>query len=208
MNDQTQQVEQDIREALASGQDIYQKVRDITLKALTEHELDGENIKRVLEAVSNGVREGLNAQGQRTQQLFQQSAEALDDALVSTAEATKLAVEEASSKVHDFSEHDLKNARGALKSLEELFLETLSDIARNSGDVISDVVLDFIEHAKNNGTAVGRRTQVLLDTMVDLKELGEHTVISTTVGTASNLAKIGSGILAGIADSLKSDQKK
>lgn len=208
MSDKTQHVEQTVREALESGQDIYQKVRTITLKALTEHELDQENIKEVVQAVGRGISSGVNSQNQMAQQVFKQSFEALDDALVSTAEATKLALEEAASKVNEFSEHDMKKTAEDLKSLEDLFLETMGDVARESSDVVSDIVRDFISHAQNSGTAVGKQTQTVLDALGHLTQSGGNVVMTTTVETTSKLARIGSGILAGIAESLQSDNAK
>ncbi len=204
MTDKTQKVEQTVREALESGQDIYQQVRAITLKALTEHELDQENIKAVVQAVGRGISSGMNSQNQMTKQAFRQSAEALDDALVNTAEATKLAMEEAASKVHEFSEHDIKKAQEDLQSLETLFLETMADVAKGSGDVVAGIVRDFITHAQNNGTAVGKRTQTVFEALNNLRHLGGQTVVTSAVETTSKLARIGSGILAGIAESLQS----
>ena len=208
MTEKTQQVEQTVREALETGQDIYQKVRDITLKALTEHELDGDNINEVVQAVGRGISSGIKSQSQTAQQVFKQSAEALDDALMSTAEATKLALEEAESKIHEFSEHDMKKSTEDLKSLETMFLDTMSDVARESSDVVSEIVRDFITHAQNNGTAVGKQTQSILDALGNLTQASGHAVVTTTVETTSKLARIGSGILAGIAESLQSDDTK
>ncbi len=208
MTDKNQKVEQTVREVLESGQDIYQQVRAITLKALTEHELDQNNIKAVVQAVGRGIGGGISSQKQMTQQAFRQSAEALDDALVSTAEATKLAVEEASSKIHEFSEHDIKKAQENLQSLETLFLETMTDVAKKGSDVVADVVGDFITHAQNNGTAVGKRTQIIFEALSHLGHSGGQTVVNSTVETTSKLARIGSGILAGIAESLQSGNTK
>lgn len=208
MTNHTHKVEQNVHEALESGQDIYEKVRDITLKALTQHELDQENIKEVVQAVGRGIGSGINSQNQVNQKVFKQSAEALDDALGTTAEATKLAFEEATAKINEFSEQDMKKAREDLKSLEAMFLETMADVARESSDVVSDIVRDFITHAQNNGTAVGKQTQRVLDALGNLKQFSENSVVNTTVETSSKLAKIGSGILAGIAESLKSDHTK
>ncbi len=205
MSDNTQTVEQTVREALESGQDIYQKVRMITLKALTERELDQDNIKDIVQAVGRGIRTGMDAQNQATQKVFKQSASALDDALVSTAEATKLALEEAVSSINEFTEHDMKKAKDDLMSLEGLFLETIRDVAKEGGDVANEIVHDFISHAQNNGTAIGRQSQSVLEALGNLNQKAEDTIVTTTVETASRLAKIGSGILAGIAASLQPD---
>ena len=54
---QHQDVKDAIREAVQSGFDVHDKIRTITLNALTKRQLDMENIKDVAEAVSNGINE-------------------------------------------------------------------------------------------------------------------------------------------------------
>ncbi|WP_305907607.1 DUF6781 family protein [Methylomarinum sp. Ch1-1] len=209
MNDTTtQQVENTVREAVESGEDIYQKVRSITLKALTERELDRDNIADVVQAVGEGIRTGMGAQYETSRTAFQESTQALDDALASTAEATKLAVEEAASRMDEFSRTDLKRTTDDLKGLEELFLETMGNIAKDSQGVMSDVVRDFISHAQTKGTAVGKQAELVLDRIKHVVLSGEHSALSSARETTSTLARIGSGFLAGIAESLQSESGK
>ncbi|WP_152555705.1 DUF6781 family protein [Methylomarinum vadi] len=208
MNDTAQQVEDTVREAIESGEDIYQKVRTITLKALTERELDRENIDDVVKAVGKGISSGMNKQYDSTRNVLQQSTKALDDALASTAEATKLAVEEASSRMENFSQTDLKKSMDDLKGLEEMFLDTIADIAKESGGMAAEVAEDFFKHMQIKGTAVGRETKSMLESIKHITVTGESSAVSTARDTAATLAKIGSGILAGIAESLQPEQDK
>jgi predicted solute-binding protein len=198
-----QQVEQNIRQAVQSGEDVYQKVREITLKALTEHDLDEDNIKAVVEAISKGITAGLDTPEEVAKRSFSEAAEALDDALVSAAEATKLAVEEASSTVKEFSEKELKKTVEDLQALEDLFLDTLSEAAKEGSELAKQIVDNFVSHARNSGTAVGERVQKLVDALLEVKDNSEKVLVEAAVDTASKLAKIGSGILAGIAESLE-----
>lgn len=208
MNDTAQHVEEDVREAVASGEDIYQKVRAATLKALTERELDRDNIADVVHAVGKGISSGMSTQFDSAREVLQQSTKALDDALASTAEATKLAMEEASSKMGEFTRNDLKQSSEDLKELEKLFIRTVSNLASESQGVLSDVVNDLVQHFKISGTAVGKEAQATLDTMKQSTLNSEHAAFASARDTASALAKIGSGILAGIAESLKADHTK
>ena len=50
----TEQLQDDIEAAVGAGQDIKEKVRRITVKALTEGDLDRESIRQVTEAVVKG----------------------------------------------------------------------------------------------------------------------------------------------------------
>ena len=197
-----EQIEKDVRNTLEEGTDIYQKVRSITLNALTEHDLDIDNIQRVIEAVLRGMREGLGNQYQPAKDAFRQSVTAIDDALEKTAQASKLAIEEAASRIDEFGRHDLDQATEDIKSLENIFLETLEKVTRGS-QTLFDLTGDFIKHARQNGTAVGEQVGIALESLNKFRRDGQQAFLSEASATTSILAKIGSGILAGIAESLE-----
>lgn len=206
MSQTTHQIENDVRETLEAGVDIYQRVRAITLKALTERELDLENIKSVVEAAFNGISAGMSSQYEPAKEAFSQSAAAIDDALEKTAQASRLAIEEAASRVSDFSHHDLNRATDDIKNLEEIFLETLEKVTHGSNEMVFTIARDFIDHARQNGTAVGRQTEIVFEALNNFRRKGQNAVWSGAVATTSMIAKIGSGILTGIADSLEPDK--
>ena len=203
-----QHVEDDIRAAVDSGTDIYQKVQAITLKALTDHELDLENIKSVVQSAGKGINAGLVSQNEQAQDAFKQAASALDDTLAKTVEASKLAIEEAASRVSDFSHDEVSEATDALKTLESLFIETMQTVAQSGNHMVRTVVEDFISHTQRSGTAVGEQTLLALDALKQLPTLGKDTVVSSTLATTKALAQISSGFLSGIAESIQSAQTK
>ena len=206
--DQQQDVKNAVQVAVKSGTDVHQQVKAITLKALTSRQLDMENIKSVTEAVSNGINEGMATQGEHAKEVFKQAATALDDALAIAAEASKLAIEEAASRVNEYSEHDLNDAIKDLQAMEGSFLDTLEKVAKGSNQIVADIVSDFIAHTGQSGTAVGKQTLIALEALKDLPQISKKIIVSSTVATASTLAQIGSGILLGIAESLQSSQSK
>jgi len=208
MSHTTQQIEDDVREAIESGVDIYQRVKDITLKALTERRLDIENIKSVVEAAFKGVATGMNNQMEPAKADFDQAVSAIDDVLEKTAQVSKLAIEEATSRVNEFSQQDLTQATEDIKSLEQIFLETLEKVTRNSNAMLSDIAQNFFDHAKKNGTAVGNQTQIILGALNDLRRKGQNAVLSGAATTASIIAEIGGGILTGITESLETKKPK
>jgi hypothetical protein len=208
MNDTMHQVEKEVRETVESGVDIYERVRSITLKALTERTLDIDNIKDVMEAVLKGMSDGMSHHYDPAKQAFKQSTEALDDALTKTAEASKLAIEEAASHVDELSSHDFKRAAEDLKSLEGLFLDTIETVGRHSNETASKIAKDFLSHARANGTAVGRQSKIILEGLDNLRLSGQHAVMSSAAATTSALAKIAAGFLAGIAESLNPEKSR
>lgn len=202
MTQTAEQIEKDVRDTLEEGVDIYQKVRGITLKALTEHELEMDNIQRVVEAVLKGMSEGLSGQYGPAKEAFHQTVAAVDDALEKTAQASKLAIEEAASRVNEFSHQDFDQAKDDMKSLENIFLGTLEKVAHGS-ETLFDVAGDFIKHARQNGTAVGEQVGIALESLNKFRREGQNAFLSEVSATTSILAKIGSGILAGVAESLE-----
>ena len=204
---QHQDVQDAIREAVQSGSDVHDKIKTITLKALTKRQLDMENIKNVAEEVSKGINEGVTTQSEHAKEVFAHAASALDDALAIAAEASKLAIEEAASKVSDYSQHDLDSASKDLQDMEGMFLDTLEKVVKGN-QVVADIVGDFVSHARQSGTAVGKQALTALEALKELPHLGTETVISSTVAATITLAQIGSGILLGIAESLQPSHSK
>jgi len=199
-----QGVKEAAREAVDSGSDIYEQIRAITIKALTERDLDTDNIRNVVDDVASGISDALSTQGEQTKTIFIQAISALDEALAVAAEATKLALEEASSKVSEFSEQDFSKAKEDLKTMEGMFLETLEKVAKNGNEIVAEVVTDFTDHSRKTGTAVGKHVLTALESLQHLPQMG----LSTTVAAASSLAQIGANILAGIAESFRSPHHK
>ena len=206
--DQQQEVQDAVRAAVKSGTDVHQQIKAITLNALTKRQLDMENIKSVTEAVGNGINEGMATQGEHAKEVFMHAATALDDALAIAAEASKLAIEEAASRVNEYSEHDLNDAIKDLQGMEKSFLGTLEKIAKGSNQVVADIVSDFIAHTGQSGTAVGKQALTALEALKALPQISKEIIVANTVATASTLAQIGSGILLGIAESLQSSPSK
>ncbi len=191
-----------VQQSVASGSEVHQKIKEITLKALTEGHLDMENIKNVAESVSTGIQEGLGQETEQAKEIFGHAVSALDEALAIAAEASKLAIEEASSRVSDYSHHDINHATENLQGLEALFLDALEKVA-NSNQMFVEMVGDFVSHARKSGTAVGRQTLTALQALKELPHWGKESVVSNTLAATITLAQIGSGFLSGIAESLQ-----
>jgi len=205
---QQQDIEAESRDAVQSGSEVHLKIKAITLKALTERQLDRENIKNVIESVSKGIFEGLGSQGEQVIEIFTHAASAMDDALAMAAQASKLAIEEASSRMSEFSHHDINDATEDLKDMEGIFLDNLEKAVKDGNQVVSDIVGDFVNHARQSGTAVGEQALAAMEALKALPHWGKESVISNTVAASITLAQIGSGLLSGIAESLQSSHPK
>jgi len=203
---QQQDVTDAVRDAVSSGTDIRQQVKDITLQALTRGRLDMENIRNVTKAVAQGIDEGIAGRDEHAAEAFVHAANALDDALAVAAEASTLAIQEAAYKAS--SQHDFNEAIKDIRNMEGLFIDTLEKLAKGSTQAVADIVNDFVAHAQKSGTAVGKQSFKALNALADLPKISAELIISSTAATASALAEIGSGILMGIAESLQPSHSK
>lgn len=209
----TEEIHDSAQQAVEQEQevDIREKVRDITLNALTQRKLDAESIKAVVGAVAEGSRIGAVSHGERMGEALKEAISGLDDALTKAAEATKLAIEEAAGRAGDFSQQELKRSISDLGELEKIFLDTLTDIAKNGTDRAAEILGDLATHARNSGTAVGEQ---VVTALADLQRFVQQTGkagleagVETARTTGAQIVQIASGILAGIADSLQPPEK-
>lgn len=201
-----ERLQYEIKEAVDTGHDIEETIRRITLKALTEGELDTKSVQQVVSAVVKGVRSGATSHGSEAKDILVKAVSGLDEALSKAAEASKLALEEAAGRGEEFSSHDLKRALNDMQGLEELFLEALRDVAKGGKDHASVILHDLAEHAQHSGTAVGAQLKdgmtELVEQISDASKAQLESRGESAKTTASLLARLASGMLEGIADSL------
>lgn len=206
----SRKIRDEVRRAVEQGRGIQKAVRDITLKALTRGELDQDAIRKVTSNVVKAVQEAATVQGGRAKEVVAEAVAGLDEALTHAAQALKLSIEEAAGRAEKFSREDLAKARSSLKNLEGDFLDTLRETARASRSTVSAILDDLIKHAQGSGTAVGRQLQQMGGLSGRMAEAGRaqfeagmHAAMSSTAVTA----RIASGVLAGIADTLDANPK-
>lgn len=200
----------DVRRAVEQRRGIHKAVRYITLKALTRGELDQDAVRRVTRDVVKGLQEAATVQGVRAKDVVTEAVAGLDEALAHAAQALKLSIDEAAGRAEEFSREDLAKARESLKNLEGNFIDTLRETARASRTTVSAILDDLIKHAQASGTAVGRELQQMSGLSGRMAEAGRaqfeagmHAAMSST----AMMARIASGVLAGIAESLDAGSK-
>lgn len=207
----TEVVKETARIAIERGDDIRHDVRSVTLQALSDGHFDTKKINKVIHAVMEGVSIGAEDKGEQAKNALSDAMSGMDEALAKSAEASKLAVEEAAGHIKDFSSHDLKRAIDDLLALEELFFDTVRDVAKGTNETVKETLSDLVEHAKQSGTNVGKTTsdaasslsQKLSNTLKDTASAG----IQSTADVLAHIANASAGILEGIADRLQKENK-
>jgi hypothetical protein len=199
-------------EAVKHSENISAEVRDITIEALRKHQLDLEHIKAVTRAVLAGAEDAAKLNSGRMKDTLKQVTKGLDEALGKSAYASKLAIEETAGRIKDFTEHDLKRAMDDLSALEDIFIESLDEVANNSKTVASDTLRDLANHFKNSGTAVGKQvSEGIINLSKQIEKTGMENMAAVNEATksfADDIARAASGFLDGIADSIKETKKE
>jgi uncharacterized protein DUF6781 len=206
MGAKANKVRDEVRRAVGQGRNIQKAVRDITVNALTRGELDQDAIRKVTGEVMKGVQEAAAVKGLRAKDLVAEAVAGLDEALAHAAQALKLSIEEAAGRAEKFSREDLAKARSSLKNLEGDFLDTLRETARAGRGTVSAILDDLIKHAQGSGTAVGRQLQQMGGLSGRMAEAGRaqfEAGMRAAMSSTAMTARIASGVLAGIADSLE-----
>ena len=208
MTHDTEKIEQDVQAAIADGSAaITERVRQITLKALSDGELDSSALKQVMDAVVKGARQAISRPDEKSTMKLKDAMQGLDEALAAAATATQLAVQEAANRTGEFSRESLKKRVDELASLESQFIATLVEAARQSSGHVQATLRDIANHAQSSGTAVGGQVKAALEELA-------HAVADTTRGQvaagaqtlrkeAALLAGLAAGVLKGIADRLQ-----
>lgn len=207
-------VQDEIKQAVADSGDIHEAVRRVTLKALTQGELDGESVRKVTAAVVKGVQEAAATYGAGVKDVTAKAVAGLDEALAHAAQAIKLSLEEATDRAEKFSREDLAKTRENLRNMEKQFVDTLRETAKAGQGAASSVLNDLARHAQASGTAVGRQVAEnmsgLAGQAAEAARARFDASLRAAAASGAMMARVASGVLSGIADSLaqKSDSAK
>ncbi len=212
MNEKMDNITQQVQTVLEQEPlDVRERVRRITLTALSSGQLDKTQWRQVMDAVLQGGLQGRSGTGSADRQALREAVRGLDEALAAAAEATQLALQEAAGRSSEFSNTELKRVRDDLQGLEALFIDTLSQAADKAGGHAATTLRELAAHGRHSGTAVGRRvTEALAQVSDSLLQTARSQVETGRQSLQSGgalLANLAAGFLAGIADRLQPDAR-
>lgn len=210
----TSTLEAEVRKAVEQGHDVQEKVRQLTLRAISSRSLDIQSVRQAANAVLRGAQAGVqkelqqsSAQSKVARGSLKQAVTGLDVALAQFAEAAKLSVEEAAGRAQKYSSEDLKRARADLANLETMFVETLQSSASAAKNAAGEILHGLAAHTRTHGSAVGRQLKETLS--VFARHIGTAGRAKIGVGlhlaqnTADLMRQIAAGVLTGLADHIK-----
>lgn len=210
-SDITHELEQLVRAVLENDTDsVSEQVRAITLNTLSGKPLDHAILKRVMSAVIEGAKQG--AATHQDPASLKEAIHGLDNALTAAAEATQLAIQEASSRSTEFSQQGLRKTLDDLTTIESLLIETLSNAAQNASGTTRAILHDLAEHARESGTSVGAQAEAALlqlaHALSDTTKEKAAVSAQTLRKESALLASLATGVLSGISAKLQSTLHK
>ncbi|HXV07530.1 MAG TPA: DUF6781 family protein [Burkholderiales bacterium] len=215
MSEQDMSNEQ-IREAasasMASGENIRERVRALTLQALQSRRLDFSAMREVMTSLTQGISLGAERRGQDVRQALSEAFAGMDQAMSKAAQASSLALKELAARGRDFSDNELKQGLERMRQMEGDFLDSVRQVSRSTSGSVKSEWQDLIAHAQRAGTDTGR---VISQTARDFSARMTATMSEGAVAGVEAARQFGerfaaltSGVLAGMSEALRPDKDK
>ena len=135
----------------------------------------------------------------------------MDEVVATAARAPKVAIEETEGHLNDFGKQDLKRALDDLLALEDMFLDTIKNVANVSSKMVQDTLNNLEQHTRHSGTDAGKKSRNIAETLN--RKLGQTLRETASRGTdaaltvGAHLSQAAAGFLEGIAETLKPKEK-
>lgn len=153
------EIKRSASDLVRSGQDIRAKLQALTVEALTRRQLAEQEIREVLQAITEGVSLGAAERTEEVRGAINDALKGMDEALGQAAEAMQLAWGEVSSHAQEFAAQDLQQGLSDLKKLEAMFLETVGRVAQGASSLVQQEMTALGQHAQRTGTSTGERVR-------------------------------------------------
>lgn len=188
-------------EAVRQGENIRQRVHDLTLEALKSRRFDREAMRDVVRGVTEGISRGAEGSRLGVRHALAEGFRGMDLALTKSVQAGHEALRQMAAAGRGISENEMKQALAGLRKVEEDFVATVDQVAHSANDRVRPELREVLRQAAHAGTETGRHSAKLLAefTLGGLELAGEFGL---------RFAQIASGVLAGMADALDKSRHK
>ena len=193
-------------QSVKQGRDVRTAVRDVTLKALQQRELTLNQIRKVLQSVTEGVNLGVTKREINVEKALSDTVAGMDDALLRVVQASNVALHRLTGEGYDYEDSNLKQALDELEKLEDEFLQSIAMATDSASEKIKAPWNRVLEKTRLSGTAAGSQ---VASTMRDYGKRAQvamraqrETGFKTAHLLTQNFATLASGILIGMSEGL------
>ena len=208
--------EESIRQAASDtvreGESVRERVRDLTLDALTSRRFDRGAIRDVVRAITEGASRGAESAGAGSRHSLAETFRGMDQALTKAVEAGQTALRELVGTGRGLSERELKEALAGLQKIEEDFVATVSQVAESASERVGPDLKDVVGRATRAGTDTGKQTAAAVTEFTHRAATASMELTLAGIELAgefgARFAQIASGVLAGAADALDKNSSR
>jgi hypothetical protein len=184
----------------APDQAIRERTKELTSQVLQQGRVDTEAVRAIASAVFGRTPGSTAATGASAREFFAEAVRQLDDALVKSASATHVVLQQLASRGQDFTDNDVKEALVSLRKLEEDLLAVSRQLTEAMNANVRREMTQIAVHAQNLGVEAGVRVASMMGDFAS--SMGAASALAPARGPSARMAMLASGVLAGIADAL------
>jgi len=130
----SEQIRDAASESVRQGEDIRQRVHDLTLEALKSRRFDREAIRDVVRAVTEGITRGAEGSRVGVRHTLAEGFRGMDQALTASVQAGHDALRQMVAAGRGISENEVKQAAAGLRKIEQDFVATVEEVARSANE--------------------------------------------------------------------------
>jgi hypothetical protein len=198
-------------DSVAKGDDIRERVRELTLRALQSRRLDIHSVREVMRSMTEGISVGVERRGHDVRAALADAFTGMDQAMSKAAQASSLALKELGERGREFSNTELKQGLERMRQMEGDFLDSVRQVSQAASGSAKSEWQELVNHAQRAGTDTGR---VVSETARDFSMRMTATVSDSAIAGmeaarqfGERFAALASGILAGMAEAIRPDDK-
>ena len=193
-------------DSIEQGERVRERVRDLTLNALTSRRFDRDAIRETVRVITEGVSDGAEGSRAGARQSLAEAIRGMDQALAKSVRAGHEAIGRLVDTGRGISERELQQAFAGLQKIEEDFIATVGQVAESAGERAGPELREAIGQATRGGTETGRQAATAMTELA--RSVSGASLKFTLAGIeiagefGVRFAQVASGVLAGMADAL------
>lgn len=191
------------------GETVRATVRDMTLKALQGRELTLQNIRKVLQQVTDATSAGAGARpagAADVSGLLAKAVDGMDDALLKAVEANRVALERFVEQGVDLQKSQMKKALDDLDRMEDALIAAVR--RHTASDPLSAAWEPILQQMKLQGTGTGAQVAATIEQfggqMRDAVRESRAMGLKAANALAESYAAIVGGVLLGMSEAMRS----
>lgn len=207
--DQEALIEMFAQATARQGEALRKAVGDATLKALQGRELTMENIRKVLQSVTQASTQGLarsTLDPQAIEALLAKAFDGMDAALLQAVQASQHALQRFVEQGADLHDKQMQQALAGIEKMEDVFFSSVGKAAKSVEGPLQQSWSHVLEAMKLQGTHTGAQADKAVEDLVEqarntLRE-GRKSSLKAAQAMMDSYAALVSGVLIGMSEGL------